>query len=99
MPPAEPRVTQVRFHRAKPFDVLGGLIGYAAVEFEGGLVVRGLAVRHTRSGRTVVSFPTRDGRPVVHPVDAETHAEIERQVVDQLRQQGRLRSEEASSGQ
>jgi DNA-binding cell septation regulator SpoVG len=91
------RVTSVAFSPARPLDVRDGLLGFASVHLDGVLAIHRVAVRRTLDGRVVLSFPApadHDGRrrPLVHPLDAAAHAAIERQVVAELRRQGRIAS-------
>lgn len=70
-------------------DVRDGLLAYLCVD-TGGLVIDGLTVRRTVDGRTVVSYPCRRDRagrkhPVVRPVSEQVRLEIERVVLQQMR--------------
>jgi DNA-binding cell septation regulator SpoVG len=87
-------VTSVLFVPAPPLDTRNGLAGFVTVHVNG-LVIHRIAVRRARDGRYLLSFPVQHDRRgrrnvVVHPLDAAAHAEIERQVIADLRRQGRL---------
>jgi hypothetical protein len=52
-------LSSFKFSSASSRDVEGGLLGWVSFELNGVLGVDGCAVRRTRDGRTMVSFPTR----------------------------------------
>ncbi len=90
-------VERVTFTPATEHDRRSGLLGWVRVEIGGVVVIDSVAVRRTRRGRIALSFhvsTTRAGRrrAIAHPIDRAAHVEIERQVVAELRRQGRLAS-------
>ena len=89
-------VTSVTLTPSRPLDQAEGLLGWVAVELNGELVVTGITLRRTRQGDLDLSFPARtDRRGRKHPivrVDDELRAAIEREVLGELRRQGRLAS-------
>ena len=85
-------VTRVEFTPAPRIDQLTGLLGHARVELNRAVVISGVAVRRARAGHFVLSFPVRGGRPVVAPLDAAMHSDLERQIIEMLRTAGRLAS-------
>lgn len=91
-----PSVSCASFAPASGIDVANGLLGWASITFGSGLCVHGVAVRRTRSGRFVLSFPVREDRrgrrrPTV-VLDEALRIEVERRVIDQLIGEGRLAS-------
>jgi hypothetical protein len=90
------RVRDVRFTRAGVGQSRGGLLGWIRCVY-GDLRLDGLAIRRTRDGRIVLTFPRNiDGagreHPYVAPLDGEAHRELERQVLAALRARGRVRA-------
>lgn len=89
-------VTGVSFVAACPALELKGLLGWASVRFNVALQINGVTVRRTRDGHLALSFPVRvDGRSRSRPIvqlDNNARGEIERQVLGELRRQGRLAS-------
>lgn len=84
----------LRFMRSTTIDGLAGLLGWATIEV-GGLAIEDVQVRRDRKGRVYLSFPTRlgkhgDRRPLVRPLTNDARIEIEREVIDALRLQGRV---------
>ena len=91
-----PSIRDVRFTPASPADVATGLLGWINCTY-GSLRLDGLALRRTRTGRFVVTFPTRiDGAGREHhfirPLDDRARRSIESQVLLALNQAGRLAS-------
>lgn len=89
-------VSVLSFTPACDLDLLDGLLGKADL-LVSGLYVRGVRLRQTANGRKYLSFPAsfdRRGRRwyPVRPHDDDTRIEIERQVLAQLRREGRLAS-------
>jgi hypothetical protein len=71
-----------------------GLLGWVSLTY-GDLDLDGLSLRRTRDGRTVLSFPehrTSRGRvrADVRPGGPDVHAQIEAEVIADLRRQGML---------
>jgi hypothetical protein len=61
-------ISGVGFTRATDDDMKRGLLGYVTLTFADLLLLDGLTLRVTESGRHVLSFPCRtDGRGVRHP--------------------------------
>jgi hypothetical protein len=81
----------VRFTAAPPELVATGLHGWVALRY-GGLELDGIAVRRTRDGRNVLSFPEHRrlgaGRLPVRPAGNDVRAQIEADVFAELRLQG-----------
>ena len=89
--------TVVRFSPAPPLDVQQGLLGFVVIEVGGAIAIEGVAVRRARGGRVYLAFPTRELRcggrlHIVRPLTADARRDIERQVIDALRAQGRIAS-------
>lgn len=89
------RVTDVEFRPAQPAVAHEGLLGFASIALDGAIALHGVAVRLSRDGRYVISFPARRGAcgrkvPLVHPTTRSAHWDLERQVIALLRQQGAL---------
>lgn len=89
-------VTGVRFSAAPPLDIASGLLGWIEVQLGRAVWIEGVAVRRTRHGNLALSFPARTDRHgrkrSVVRLEAEARAEVERQVLEQLRREGRLAS-------
>ena len=67
--------------RGTPDDERSGLLGFLSI-FYGGLIVDGITVRRTATGKLALSFPERRDRKgrahsVVRPVDDESRRRIE----------------------
>ena len=82
------KVTNTRLGRAKPSDQACGLVGWASCTY-GDLRLDAIAIRRSRAGRMIVSFPRpHDGRggryEFLRPLDAAARARIERQLLEQL---------------
>ena len=82
-------ISAIQFTLASPAMTRTGLLGWVRATLNGHLGIDGLAVRRTRSGRLVVTFPTRiDGlgneHALVWPLDQATRGEIEAQVFEAL---------------
>ena len=78
-------VSEVRLVRASVADEQRGLIGWVSLKI-GQLLLDGIAVRRTRDGRLVLSFPERrdlDGRrhPIIRPSDDEARRALEREIL------------------
>ncbi|MFQ5425923.1 MAG: hypothetical protein ACE5EV_02460 [Gaiellales bacterium] len=69
-------------------DLRTGLLGYLSVEY-GDLVLDGIVLRRTASGRFALSFPARTDRvgrrhSYMRPIDDQARQAIEREVLGQL---------------
>lgn len=100
------QVTDIAFRRAPPHLDVTGLVAFVTLAIDETVVLRDVAVRRTSSGRLVLSFALRPPRrlggnldrrkdprwryALSHPYSPEVHAEIERQVIAQLRERGDL---------
>ena len=78
--------------RGSDEDLRAGLLGYVSV-FVGNLVIDSITVRRTADGWIVLSFPARTDRfgrrhAIVRPEDDAARQAIEREILDQLREQG-----------
>ena len=87
------RVTQVDVTKASGREQGMGLLAYLVVTLDDQLILDGVTLRRTSDGRSTLSFPERRGRhgrkhPTVRPVDAESRASFQLQVLDIIRQQG-----------
>ena len=85
----------IEFSEASPGLRATGLLGWVSLRY-GDLHLDGLTLRRTRDGRTVLVFPehrTRGGRVRAHvrPGGPDVHAQIESEVVAELRRKGVLR--------
>ena len=83
------QVTGVQFVAADGRDRRTGLLGWISCVVNGALVLDGIALRRTRSGRLRLSFPARrDSRGILHhhirPLDDFTRRDLERQVFELL---------------
>lgn len=83
------RVTVVAFVPAPRAERTRGILGWVDLRVPG-LHLDSVAVRRTRDGRLVLSFPERRGRAVVRPEDNDARRAIEAQVIAALRQQGHV---------
>lgn len=86
-------VSSVRYSRAPESDQRTGLLGWVAFCVDGRLQLAGLALRRTVAGKVTLAFPTRRDRAgrehvIVAPLDAQTRAEIEAQVLRALEEHG-----------
>ena len=84
-----PLVSDVSLIPAAPSVSSGGLIGFVAATIDGVLRVDGLALRRTRSGRLVLTFPTRRDRrgrehPYLRPTCARVRLAIEAAILGEL---------------
>jgi len=80
------QVSDIRFRPGTPEAARDGLIGYVAFTLGGQVRIDGVMVRRTMTGDIRLAYPTRRDRGgrehgIVHPIDAEAHAEIERLVL------------------
>ena len=86
-------IRSIRFTPAPTWLVATGLKGWVSLRY-GGLDLDGIAVRRTRDGRTVLSFPEHRrlgaGRLPVRPAGNDVRAEIEAEVFAELRRQGAI---------
>lgn len=76
--------------RASAADERSGLLGYASI-FVGNLIVDGIVLRRTASGRFALSYPARTDKsghrhPYLRPIDDEARRAIERTLFAQLGQ-------------
>jgi hypothetical protein len=83
-----PIPTALCFTPSAPRDKARGLLGFLSCRY-GDLVLGGIAVRRTRDGRHVLSFPVRhdrngDQHHIVRPVDDDARKAIEAAVFDAL---------------
>ena len=85
-----PDVRVLSYVRATDVEERSGLLGYLRVA-SGSLVVEGVTLRRTATGRFALSFPERtDSRgrrhAIVRPVDQAARESIERELLGQLGQ-------------
>ena len=83
------RVTHVRFTPVPSELAKSGLTGWLQFVVNDALLLDGVALRRTRTGRATLSFPCRrdrEGRdhPVVKPLTGASRCAIERQVLKAL---------------
>lgn len=86
----DPQIRVRSWVRGSAEDVRSGLLGWISIEVAD-LLVDGIALRKTTSGRLALSFPSRtarDGRrhPLVRPLDDQARREIEHEILGQLGQ-------------
>ncbi len=79
------RITDLRFTPASATEAATGLLGFVRCVFADTLVLDGIAVRQTLSGRLTLAFPSRRDRagnphPYVRPRDDATRLAIEAEV-------------------
>jgi|GEM_PF-6664003 len=80
MSSSESPVSSVRFTRAGPSHRATGLLGWVSCSL-GAVHLDGIAVRRTRDGHRVLSFPRgRGGRFPVRPIDDGARLTIEREI-------------------
>lgn len=89
------RISDLHFHPCRREDRSSGLRGWATCTIDGQWILDSIAVRRTRDGRGVISFPTRvDGNGVEHPymrpVSKSLRDEVETAVVAYVRKAGYL---------
>ena len=78
-------IDEVRFSPAPPEDREIGIEGYVCCRLNGRMGLDGLAVRRTREGRRVLSFPRRrPGRFLYWPLDVRTRRDLEDQILGAL---------------
>ena len=82
-------ISNVRFSAGTPEMIREGLLGWVAVTVNDTIRLDGIALRRTRDGRQVLSFPARrDHRGRQHsliaPIDDDSRLDIERQVFQSL---------------
>ena len=81
-------VSSVRFTPAKPPHRATGLLGWVSCSL-GAVRLDGIAVRRTRDGRLVLSFPRGRGqRPPVRPLDDEARRTLEREILGAIGLEG-----------
>jgi hypothetical protein len=73
-------ISQVTFRGASVADIETGLLGFTDFVVNDSIRVTGVAVRRTRAGRFVLSFPAPRKVPIFAPIDDESRETIERQV-------------------
>lgn len=83
-------VSCVQFTRAPAGLRATGLLGWVSVVINGALTLDGLALRRTRDGRTVLSFPEHRGPrghvwTAVRPTGMDARRAIEAQVLNALK--------------
>ena len=83
------RISDIQFKAAGPNETRRGLHGWISCILNGRVLLDGLTLRRTRSGRTTLSFPSRldkSGRKhfYIRPLDNAARRVIERQVLQAL---------------
>jgi len=83
------QISAVRFRPASSRDQASGLLGYVSFTIGNLWVVDGIAVRRTRDGEMIISYPTRrDSRGREHaylrPVNREIAKEAERIILREI---------------
>ena len=91
--PPSPRISDVSLVPASPALARGGLLAFASCTVGGLLRVDGLALRRTREGRVVVTYPARrsgDGlqHPFVLPLSCRVRRAIEERLVGEAERAG-----------
>lgn len=82
-------ISAVRFTAASARDEASGLIGFISLVVDDTLVLDGLTLRRTRSGRHALSYPERvdrrgDTHPLIRPRDDAARRQIEELVLKAL---------------
>lgn len=81
-------VERVVFNRAKSADASRGLLGFVTAHLVGGLVLDNMALRRTRDGRRILTWPSRrDALGGEHPhfrLPGPLQVEIEQQAIAML---------------
>jgi DNA-binding cell septation regulator SpoVG len=89
-------VSRVDFTDSSSLDQQQGLLGWAAVQLNGALVIDGVAVRRTRQGNLVLSLPVRverSGRKrAIVRIEGTLRAQIEHDVIAELERRWRCAS-------
>ena len=85
-----PEIVVRSWVRASDQEIRSGLLGFISA-FVGDLIVDGIVLRRTVSGRLALSFPARTSRsghrhPYVRPVDDDARRAVERTILGQLGQ-------------
>jgi DNA-binding cell septation regulator SpoVG len=85
-----PSVTNVVFTLADPAAQRSGLLGYIRCSLGNALILDGITVRRTRTGRLALSFPARRDRagiehPIIRPTDDATRRQFEDAIFAALR--------------
>ncbi len=93
--PSLPRVSILAFSSASRADRQRGLDGWLTLQVDEILVLHGVALRRSRDGRPILSFPTRrdsGGRrqPTVRPLDDKARRAIEDRVFAALAEREEL---------
>ena len=86
---SKPFVSEVRYFRADENLRATGLLGWASILLDGRFRVEGIGIRRTSRRQLSLSFPYRDdgfGKRwfYLRPINDETRAAIEEQVLAQL---------------
>ena len=82
-------LSDVRFTAGSPRDRASGLVGFISLVLNDTLVLDGLVLRRTRSGRHALSYPERvdrrgDAHPIVRPRSDAARRELEALVFEAL---------------
>lgn len=90
-----PRISGVRFRRARHEDRRRGLLGWVGITFGDALRLDAIAVRKTREGTLTLAFPRKldpagSPHPIVRPLDQSARQAIEARVIGELRRGGWL---------
>ena len=78
-------ITDLKYWTAPDSPLSGGLLGFVEFTINSAIVLRGIALRRTRNGRLVLSFPERRDRrgrtyDLVRPAHDAARREIQQQV-------------------
>ena len=87
-------ISNIQFTAGSPAERTTGLLGWVRLRY-GDLLLDGLALRRTRDARLVLSFPrpSKGGgfaRQLVGPAGPDVRAQIEADVLTELRRQGAI---------
>ena len=82
-------ITNVTWSPAPERDVRRGLLGWTSCHFGDLIRIDGIAIRRTRDGRLVLSFPARRDRhgndhPVVSPIGDQARIQLEGAILSAL---------------
>jgi hypothetical protein len=85
----------IQFTPGSPAERTTGLLGWVRLRY-GDLLLDGLALRRTRDGRLVLSFPRPSrrvglARQLVGPAGPDVREQIESEVIAELHRQGAIR--------
>lgn len=85
-------VTKIAFTPAPAELRMSGLLGFIRLDLNRAMVVDGLAVRRSRQGTLVLTWPERRGtggrHRLVRPLHAHDRESLDRAILDELQRRG-----------